>query len=234
MSGQTLRQVAPAGSAEQPAHKRRLRLGLWLMVAVWALGAVGHFTPLREWPALFLYVLGTLGVVWAYCRPEGRWAELGITRRNLSRSLGIGVGLGVGLMLLDWVNTFMYYRGGGAPMAEMEALLVGMRLLYLFPVLVLAEEFLWRGTLLLAWRDGGMNLHVSVFLSTFLYAVNHFFVAPVGWVERGLMAGMALPIGIVGGYLTAKTRNVWGAVAIHMLTFVSMVADIYVIPALAR
>jgi len=46
------------------------------------------------------------------------------------------------------------------------------------------------------------------------------------------MAMMAVPIGVLGGYLVLKTRNVWGSVVVHMITMVSMVLDIFVIPQL--
>jgi len=43
--------------------KARLTLSFTLMAAIWVLGLVGHFTPLLEWPALFLYVIGSIGLV---------------------------------------------------------------------------------------------------------------------------------------------------------------------------
>jgi len=48
--------------------------------------------------------------------------------------------------------------------------------------------------------------------------------------ERGLMAMMAFPIGILGGYIVLKSKNVWGSVLVHMITMFSMVLDIFVIP----
>lgn len=232
MSGQTLRPVAPPVSGEQPGHTRRLRLSVGLVGAVWAVGIAGALTPLGEWPALFLYVLGALWITYTYCRTAEQRRKVGITRRNLNQAILWGGGIGLVLMFTDWVNTYFYYRGGGALMAEMEAILVGMRLLYLFPILVLAEEFLWRGMLLSALHDRGINKYLAIVLTTAVYAVNHFFVAPVGLWERGLMALMALPIGLIGGYVVLRTRNVWAGVLIHMLTFVSMVADIFIIPRL--
>jgi uncharacterized protein len=235
MRGDTLRPTAShSSSTGRPEPERRLRLGLTLVGAIWLLGLVGHFTPLREWPANFLYVLGSLGLVIAYCRRNDAWEKIGITRRNLNAALLWGGGLGVALALMDLSNTYMYYRAGNPPMAEMVSILVGMNLIYLFPLLVLAEEFLWRGLLLSALRDRGMNPHLAVLLTTALYALNHYAVAPVGMTERGLMAIMALPIGILGGYLVLRTKNVWASVAIHMLTLVSMVLDITLMPILAR
>ena len=231
MHGET---IAPSALVRRPDHKHRLRLSLGLVGAVWLLGLVGHFTPLTEWPALFLYVLGALFLTLRYCSRANAWQRVGLTRRNLGQAVRWGGLIGVALMLMDWGNTYMYYRAGNPPMAEMQTILVQMGFIYLFPVLVLAEEFLWRGLLLSALRDRGTNLHLAVALTTLAYAVNHYAVAPVGLTERGLMAIMALPIGILGGYLTLRFRNLWVAVIIHMCTFVSMVVDIFVLPWLAR
>jgi membrane protease YdiL (CAAX protease family) len=203
------------------------------MVVVWLIGILGGLTGLTEWPALVLYVIGGLGVAVILGRTHG-WATLGVTKTNLRAATLWGGGIGVGLMLLDWVNTFFYYRGGGAPMEAMETILVGMGFLYLFPVLVLAEELLWRGVLLFGLRDSGLNTHLTVGLTTLFYALNHLFVAPVPLFERWLMVGMALPIGVIGGYLVLRTRNVWAAVWLHGLSLVAMVVDIFIIPGLAR
>lgn len=211
----------------------RIRWGGGLVAAVWLIGLVGGLIGLSEWPALVLYVLGGLGVAFTLGRTLG-WAAIGVTTTNLRSATIWGAGIGLGLMFLDWVNTFFYYRGGGEPMAAMEVILVGMGLLYLFPVLVLAEELLWRGVLLIALREAGWNLHLTVGLTTLLYALNHLFVAPVPLFERWLMVGMALPIGVIGGYLVLRTRNVWAAVLVHGLSIVAMIADIFIIPGLAR
>ncbi|WP_448336780.1 CPBP family intramembrane glutamic endopeptidase [Chloroflexus aurantiacus] len=211
----------------------RIRWGGGLVAAVWLIGLVGGLTGLSEWPALVLYVLGGLGVAFTLGRTLG-WAAIGVTTTNLRSATIWGAGIGLALMFLDWVNTFFYYRGGGEPMAAMEAILVGMGLLYLFPVLVLAEELLWRGVLLIALREAGWNPHLAVGLTTLLYDLNHLFVAPVPLFERWLMVGMALPIGVIGGYLVLRTRNVWAAVWVHGLSIVAMIADIFIIPGLAR
>ncbi|NTW02070.1 MAG: CPBP family intramembrane metalloprotease [Oscillochloris sp.] len=229
-----LRPVAPSSSAERAEPERRLRLALAFVGAIWLLGLIGHFSPLREWPATILYVLGSLGLVIGYCQRTSTWRAVGITRHNLGTALRWGGGIGIALALMDVGNTFMYYRSGGAPMEQMQTLLVGLGLIYLFPVLAVAEEFLWRGLFFSALRERGLNPHLTVLITTVLYALNHFAVAPVGIIERGMMAVMALPIGIIGGYLVLRTRNVWASVAIHLLTFLSMVLDITLIPLLAR
>lgn len=231
-----MRATLPASSSAvgQNATQQRLQLALGLVGVIWVVGLIGHFTPLGEWPALFIYVIGALAITVYHCRRYNTWQAVGITRRNLGAALKWGGIIGGGLMLLDLTNTFLYYRSGGAPMAQMEQILVGMGLLYLFPVLIVAEEWLWRGMLFSALLERGVNRHLVVVVTTLLYMLNHYAVAPVGLMERSLMAIMALPIGIIGGYLVLKTRNVWGSVTIHMLTMISMILDIFVVPALVR
>jgi membrane protease YdiL (CAAX protease family) len=226
---------AAAGNATSPARaeaERRLRATLILVLAIWGAGLAGHFTPLAEWPALFLYVLGSIALALVHCQREDAWRSVGISRENLRGALLWGGIIGGGLMLLDWINTWLYYRAGNPPMVEMESILVDQRLILLFPVLVVAEEFLWRGMALSALRDRGWNKHKAVAVTTLAYALNHFAVAPVGMMERGMMAMMALPIGILGGYLVWRLRSVWVSVVLHMLTFLSMTVDIFVIPGL--
>lgn len=223
----------------------RLAWSLKLVVAIWLTAAVGRLlTPLLQtilptltaevtaWPALVLYVIGGLSLAAVLARRSGP-AAVGLSGGLLRRSLLWGAAIGVVLMLLDWINTYAYYRAGNPPMAEMERLLVELRLIVLFPALTLAEELLWRGMLARGLQDAGMNRHLIVVLTTMAYAVNHFFVAPVGVTEQALMTMMALPIGIIGGYLTLATRNVSGALVLHLLTLVSMIVDIYWMPALA-
>lgn len=228
-----MRAAVAAAPRAAPAS-RQLWLALGLVAAIWLAGLLGHFTVLAEWPALFVYVLGGIGVTAAYCRRYDAWRQVGISGVGLRRALVWGGAVGGALMLIDLGNTYVYYRGGGAPLAEMEQLLVGMRLAYLFPLLVLAEEWLWRGLLFSALLERGLNKHLVVLGTTLLYMLNHYAVAPVPWAERTLMAAMALPIGLIGGYLVLRTRNVWAGVALHALTMVSMLADVFVLPALAR
>ncbi|TCD46969.1 CPBP family intramembrane glutamic endopeptidase [Chlorobium sp. N1] len=209
----------------------RLVLSLGLAGLIWLLGLAGHFSPAGEWPALFLYVLGSIGLALYIGRRDGLesiWLRGGLH----GRSLLWGGLAGLVLFAMDITNTVLYYKNGGAPMVEMELLLVNRSLLWLFPVLILAEEFLWRGMLLSSMIGRGLNPHLAVALTTLMYALNHFAVAPVGMRERALMAMMAMPIGIFGGYLVLKTRNVWGSVLVHMITMASMVLDIFVIPKL--
>lgn len=100
---------------------RRLRSVVILVAAIWSAGFLGHFTPLTEWPALFIYVIGGLSLTLAHCQREQAWAAVG-----------------------------------------MESILVDQRLILLFPVLVLAEEFLWRDMARCTLRDRGWNMHLAV------------------------------------------------------------------------
>ncbi len=210
----------------------RFSLSFALVGLIWLTGLAGHFTPWLEWPALFVYVAGSLGLVLFLGRTGTGRQEIWLAGGNAGRSLYWGTLAGAVLFIMDITNTILYYKSGGAPMVEMEGLLVHRSLLYLFPILILAEEFLWRGVMFSSLIEKGVNPHLTVLLTTILYALNHFAVAPVGMRERALMAMMAVPIGVLGGYLVLKTRNVWGSVIVHMITMVSMVLDIFVIPQL--
>lgn len=214
------------------ALDQRLKLSLGLMVLIWTVGLVGHFTPFFEWPALFLYVAGSIGLVLNRGCVFGEWHEMYLKGGDLRNSLFWGGLVGAVLFVMDIANTVIYYRNGGVPMGEMQSILAGRSFLFLFPLLVFAEEFLWRGIMFSAMIDKGFNRHLTVFLTAMFYVLNHFAVAPVGFRERALMALMAFPIGIFGGYLVLKTRNVWGSVLVHMITMFSMMLDIFVIPQL--
>ena len=48
-------------------------------------------------------------------------------------------------------------------------------------------------------------------------------------MERALMAMMAFPLGIMGGYIVANTKSVWGSVLVHMIVMTSMIAAIQII-----
>lgn len=221
-------------SFELDSSTARFNLSFSLMAAIWLLGLAGHFTPFQEWPALFLYVIGSIGLVLYRGKTTGEWKEMYLAGGDLKKSLLWGGIAGALLFGMDIINTVIYYKNGGAPMAGMEFLLVNRSLLYLFPVLVLAEEFLWRGIMFSSMIERGFNKHLTVFLTAIFYVINHFAVAPVGMKERALMGMMAFPIGIFGGYLVLKTRNVWGSVLVHMITMLSMMLDIFVIPQLLR
>jgi membrane protease YdiL (CAAX protease family) len=213
-----------------PSLNARFNLAFGLTAVIWIVGLVGHFTPLLEWPALAIYVLGSIGVVLWRGRSKGEWAEMYLAGGNLAGSLKWGGIAGGILFLMDIFNTVMWYAKGNPPMMDMQGILVNMNFLYLFPVLVLAEEFLWRGIMFSAMIERGFNRHLTVFLTSMFYVVNHFAVAPVGMQERALMGMMAFPIGILGGYIVLRTKNVWGSFLVHMITMLSMVLDIFVLP----
>ncbi len=200
----------------------RLRRSIGLVLGIWLIGLLGHWTPLREWPALFLYVLGTIVLTVYHCAQQHDWRGALITRHNLRAALMWGAGVGLLLGLVGTANTLIYYANGGQPMAQMQAILIELGLVYLFPLLALAEEWLWRGMLLSGLIERGMNQHLAVVTTTLAYMANHFFVAPVGWLERGMMALMGLPIGLLAGYLVIKTRNAWSAVALHTAIMANM------------
>ena len=229
-----MKPVKAYSSAGSESLSARFTLSFALMAAIWIVGLVGHFTVLEEWPALALYVLGSIGLVLYRGKTTGEWNGMYLAGGDLRKSLMWGGIAGVLLFSMDVMNTVIYYKNGGAPMSGMQFILVNRSLLYFFPVLVLAEEFLWRGIMFSAMIERGVNKHLTVFLTTVFYVVNHFAVAPVGMKERALMGMMAFPIGIFGGYLVLKTRNLWGSVLVHMITMLSMMLDIFVIPQLLR
>jgi len=219
-----------AVAAPSSAARLRLRRSIGLVVAIWSAGLIGHFTPLQEWPALLIYVLGSISVTLWHCARHQDWRGAFVTRHNLRAALLWGGGAGLALAIIGAVNTLIFYASGGQPMAQMQTILVDLGLVYLFPILALAEEWLWRGLALSSLLDRGVNSHAAVWITTLAYMVNHFFVAPVGWMERGMMAMMGLPIGLMAGYLTLKTRNVWSAVALHLFIMATMMGIVFVTP----
>ena len=217
-------------SFEPDSSAARFKLSFGLMAAIWILGFVGHFTILQEWPALALYVLGSIALVLWRGKAKGEWKEMYLAGGDLKKSLlwgGIG---GTLLLLFSIMNTanMMKNNNGAEMMSGMQYLLVNRSLFYLYPVLILAEEFLWRGIMFSSMIERGFNKHLTVFLTTLFFLLNHFAVAPVGMIERAMMAMMAFPLGILGGYIVANTRNVWGSVLVHMIVMTSMMAAIQI------
>jgi len=217
-------------SFEPDSSAARFKLSFGLMAAIWILGFVGHFTILQEWPALALYVLGSIALVLWRGKAKGEWKEMYLAGGDLKKSLlwgGIG---GTLLLLFSIMNTanMMKNNNGAEMMSGMQYLLVNRSLFYLYPVLILAEEFLWRGIMFSSMIEKGFNKHLTVFLTTLFFLLNHFAVAPVGMIERAMMAMMAFPLGILGGYIVANTRNVWGSVLVHMIVMTSMMAAIQI------
>ena len=222
--------MKPVSSASE-SLTARFNMSFGLMAAIWLLGLIGHFTPLLEWPALALYVIGSIALVLYRGKNNGEWKEMYIAGGNLRKSLLWGVIGGTLLLLLAMMNTvnMMKHQNGAAVMSGMQYLLVNRSLLYLYPILVLAEEFLWRGIMFSAMIEKGFNKHLTVLLTTLFFLLNHFAVAPVNMIERAMMAMMAFPLGIIGGYIVANTRSVWGSVLVHMIVMTSMIAAIQII-----
>ncbi len=218
-------------SFEQDSSTARFNLSFGLMAAIWLLGLLGHFTPLLEWPALALYVIGSIALVLYRGKKNGEWKEMYLAGGNLRTSLLWGLIGGTLLLLMAMMNTvnMMKNQNGAAMMSGMQYLLVNRSLLYLYPILVLAEEFLWRGIMFSAMIEKGFNKHLTVLLTTLFFLLNHFAVAPVNMMERALMAMMAFPLGIMGGYIVANTKSVWGSVLVHMIVMTSMIAAIQII-----
>ena len=218
-------------SFEQDSSTARFNLSFGLMAAIWLLGLLGHFTPLLEWPALALYVIGSIALVLYRGKKNGEWKEMYLAGGNLRKSLVWGLIGGTLLLLMAMMNTvnMMKNQNGAAMMSGMQYLLVNRSLLYLYPILVLAEEFLWRGIMFSAMIEKGFNKHLTVLLTTLFFLLNHFAVAPVNMMERALMAMMAFPLGIMGGYIVANTKSVWGSVLVHMIVMTSMIAAIQII-----
>lgn len=225
-----MEQAKALSSSASQSLNERFKIAFGLTAVIWIVGLVGHFTPLLEWPALAIYVLGSIGVVVWRGKSNGEWAEMYLAGGDLKKSLKWGGIAGIILFTMDIFNTVMWYKSGKPPMMDMQGILVNMNFLYLFPVLVLAEEFLWRGLMFSAMIQKGYNRHLTVFVTAIFYVLNHFAVAPVGMQERAMMGMMAFPIGIFGGYLVLRTKNVWGSVLVHMITMISMILDLFVIP----
>jgi membrane protease YdiL (CAAX protease family) len=224
-----MEQVKTVDSGSQSLNER-FKLAFGLTVLIWIVGLVGHFTPLLEWPALAIYVLGSIGVVLWRGKSKGEWAEMFLAGGDLKKSLKWGIIWGVILLVIALINTIYAYKyqDGMKMMSGMQYLLVHRSLLYSFPVLVLAEEFLWRGIMLSALLEKGINKHLVVVITTMLFVLNHYAVAPVDLEERAMMAMMAFPLGIAGGYLVFYSKNVWGSIVMHSILMIGMIAALLV------
>ncbi|KMM17644.1 CPBP family intramembrane glutamic endopeptidase [Synechococcus sp. GFB01] len=115
---------------------------------------------------------------------------------------------------------------GSLPLEAVRGLLFGRGLVLLLPLLVLAEEGLWRGLLLSALLESGLTPVWSVVVSTLAFGLNHLAVAPLALAERGLLALMALPLGLVTAVLTVRTRCLWGGALLHLLLIGAMLGSL--------
>jgi hypothetical protein len=209
----------------------RWKQTLVLIGAIWLLGAIGGVNPLATWAALGLYVLGSLALL--------AWRAFGCSEAEAVYLRGPGLrnsllwGGGIGLVLLvaglaglPSMRAAMPAGDGSFPLEAMQELLFGHGLILLLPVLVIAEEGLWRGLLLSVLREVGVPEAASIALSTLAFMVNHLAVAPLALVERGMLALMALPLGLMGALLTARTRVLWGGVLLHLLVMGAMLGSL--------
>lgn len=216
--------VAPAES--------RLRQTLVLLAAIALVGALAPLSPLASWAALALYLLGSLALL--------AWRVFGLQEAEalflrgpgLRASLLWGGGLGAlfllaGLIGLPAIRAAMADNGsGGLPLEAVKQLLFGRGLVLLLPLLVLAEEGLWRSLLLSALLEVGLAPGWAVGLSTMGFSLNHLAVAPLALSERAALALMALPLGLIAALLTWRTRCLWGAVLLHGLLIGAMLASL--------
>jgi membrane protease YdiL (CAAX protease family) len=218
--------TAPAAADHRPA----LAAPLVLLGLLALLGLAAPLWAGATWVALALYVCGSPLLTLAAARGGGAWRDLSLAGPGWRSSLAWGLGLGAGLAAVAWLGMgAMGVEGsaaGGAavPMAAMAELLFGQRLVFLLPLLVVAEEFLWRGLLPAALTGRGIGEGAALALTTLGYALVHLAVAPVPLAGRAMMAAMALPLGLLAGFLTVRTGSLWGAVALHLLVMGSMVA----------
>ncbi len=221
--------VNQLGVVANGKDRDHLKSTLLLIAAIWLIGLTGHFTLFKEWGALALYIIGSIALaLWRGAR-FGEWRKLYITGTGLKPTLLWGGILGVVVSLISLTNIPLMHTAGPSEM-QMQAMveiLLGYKLILLFPLLIVAEEFLWRGLLLSSLVGRGISSGAAIGLTTLCFMLNHFAVAPVGLLERGMMALMGLPLGIINGFLTLKTQNLWGGVLIHLLTMLAMVLGIF-------
>jgi membrane protease YdiL (CAAX protease family) len=228
-------EASAAGRVVEPfteGNLSRLKQTLLLVGAIWLLGALGGVRPETTWVALGLYVLASL-ILLAWRTFGCSEAEaLFLRGQGLPNSLLWGGGAGLALLLagllgLPAMRAAMPAGDGSFPLEVMRGLLFGHGLILLLPVLVLAEEGLWRGLLLSALLGNGMPEASAITLSTLAFMVNHLAVAPLALVERGMLALMALPLGLMSAVLTVRTRVLWGAVLLHLLVMGAMMGSLW-------
>jgi membrane protease YdiL (CAAX protease family) len=215
----------------QAAGQARLRQTLALLTAIGGVAVLTPWAPLASWLALALYLLGSLVLLaWRVVR----WHEaeaLFLRGPGLRASLLWGGGLGAllliaGLIGLPAMRAAMASEPGALPLEAVRGLLFGRRLVLLLPLLVLAEEGLWRGLLLSALLESGLTPVWSVVVSTLAFGLNHLAVAPLALAERGLLVLMALPLGLLTAVLTVRTRCLWGGALLHLLLIGAMLGSL--------
>lgn len=213
-----------------PAQER-LRQTLFLLTAIALTGSLAPWSPLASWVALALYLLGSLVLLaWRALRcgeAETLFLRGGAGRTSLVWGGGLGILLlAAGLVGLPAMRAAMADDGGGLPLEMVKQLLFDRGFVLLLPLLVLAEEGLWRGLLLSALLELGLAPLWAVSLSSLGFGLNHLAVAPLALAERGALALMALPLGVIAALLTERTRNLWGAVLLHGLLIGAMLGSL--------
>ena len=154
--------VNQLGVVADGTDRDHLKPTLLLIAAIWFAGLTGHFTLLKEWGALALYVIGSITLaLWRGVR-FGEWRKLFITGTGLKPALLWGSIIGVVVSLISLANIAPMHTAA-PPEMQMQAMveiLLGDKLILLFPLLIVAEEFLWRGLLLSSLVGRGKLIHI--------------------------------------------------------------------------
>lgn len=213
------------------AAAHRLRQTLALLIAIAVTGSLAFWQPLASWVALGLYLSGSLVLLAWRALGRGEVDAVFLRGPGLRASLLWGGGLGVALLVagligLPAMRAAMASGDGSPPLEALNPLLFGRGLVLLLPLLVLAEEGLWRGLLLSSLLDCGVPAAGAVALSSLGFALNHLAVTPLPLAERGGLALMALPLGVLTGLLSERTRCLWGAVLLHLLLIGAMLSSL--------
>jgi len=209
------------------AGESRLRQSAALVAAMALVGALAPLHPLASWAALAVYVVGSLSLLaWRVFRCHEAEA-LFLRGPGLMASLRWGTGMGLALLVLGVVGmpamrASLANPSGDAPLQAINSLLWGRGLVLLLPLLVIAEEGLWRGLLLSALLEHGLQPAWAIGLSSLGFALNHLAVAPLPLGERALLGFMALPLSIAAAMLTVRTRCLWGGCVLHGLLIAAM------------
>lgn len=213
------------------AGESRLRQSAALVAAMALVGALAPLHPLASWAALALYVAGSLSLLaWRVFRCHEA-KTLFLRGPGLMASLRWGTGTGLALLVLGVVGmpamrAGLAHPSGEAPLQAISSLLLGQGLVLLLPLLVIAEEGLWRGLLLSALLERGIHPAWAIGLSSLGFALNHLAVAPLPLTERVLLGLMALPLGVAAAVLTVRTRCLWGGCVLHGLLIAAMLLSL--------
>ena len=188
--------------------------------------------PLASWVALALDLLGSLALLTWRALVLHEAEALFPGGAGLRRSLLWGGGLGSALLMAGLIGlpamgaAVADNSSTGLLLETVKPLLFDPGLVLLLPLLVLAEEGLWRGLMLSALLEVGLAPGWALGLSTLGFSLNHLAVAPLALSERAELALMALPLGLIAAVLTWRTRCLWGAVLLHGMLIGAMLASL--------